>query len=89
MAIVVVERCGKKGATRVASYFHISDNLYIRFDNNDKKGLREPVAKFDIILWNALTSRRWAFGGLIGLSVPLNYEYMSLDCVTFNLKSSG
>ena len=52
-----------------------------------KRELREPVAKFDIILWKALTSsRRWAFGGLIGLSVPLNYEYMALDCVTFNIR---
>ena len=28
----------KRGASRAASYFHISDNLYIKFDNNDKKG---------------------------------------------------
>ena len=28
----------KGGAPRAASYFHISDNLYIKFDNNDKKG---------------------------------------------------
>ena len=40
----------KRGAPRAASYFYISDNLYIKFDNNDKKReLREPVAKFDII----------------------------------------
>ena len=28
----------KRGAPRAASYLHISDNLYIKFDNNDKKG---------------------------------------------------
>ena len=40
--------------------------------------------------WNALTSyRQSAFGGLFGLSAPLNYEYMALDCVTFNIVSSG
>ena len=40
----------QRGSPRAASYFHISDNLYIKFDNNDKKGtFREPVAKFDII----------------------------------------
>ena len=39
--------------------------------------------------WNALTSyRRSALVGLIGLSAPLNYEYMALDCVTFNIISS-
>ena len=40
--------------------------------------------------WNALTSYRQSafakrFGGLIGLSTPLNDEYMALDCVTFNI----
>ena len=39
----------QRGSPRAASYFHISDNLYIKFDNNDKRELREPVAKFDII----------------------------------------
>ena len=39
--------------------------------------------------WNAWTSyRRSAFVGLIGLSAPLNYKYMALDCVTFNIISS-
>ena len=28
----------QRGSPRAASYFHISDNLYIKFDNNDKKG---------------------------------------------------
>ena len=28
----------QRGSPRTASYFHISDNLYIKFDNNDKKG---------------------------------------------------
>ena len=27
----------QRGSPRAASYFHISDNLYIKFDNNDKK----------------------------------------------------
>ena len=26
-----------RGASRAAFYFHISDNLYIKIDNNDKK----------------------------------------------------
>ena len=26
------------GSPRATSYFHISDNLHIKFDNNDKKG---------------------------------------------------
>ena len=30
--------------------------------------------------------RQSGFGGLVGLSVPLNYEYMALDCVTFNIR---
>ena len=28
----------QRGSPRAASYFHISDNLYIKFDNNDKEG---------------------------------------------------
>ena len=28
----------QRGSPRATSYFHISDNLYIKFDNNDKKG---------------------------------------------------
>ena len=32
------EVAAQKGSPRTASYFHISDNLYIKFDNNDKKG---------------------------------------------------
>ena len=28
----------QRGSPRAASYFHISDNLYIKIDNNDKKG---------------------------------------------------
>ena len=28
----------KRRASRAPSYFHISDNLLIKFDNNDKKG---------------------------------------------------
>ena len=39
--------------------------------------------------WNDLTSyRQSAFGGLIGDSTPLNYEYMAFDCVTFNIISA-
>ena len=38
--------------------------------------------------WNDLTSyRQSGFGGLDGLSVPLNYEYMALDCATFKIIS--
>ena len=45
-----MEVAAQRGSSGAASYFHISDNLYIKFDNNDKKReLREPVAKFDII----------------------------------------
>ena len=28
----------QRGSPRAASYFHISDNLLIKFDNNDEKG---------------------------------------------------